>query len=89
MLTRRTLLLGTALPAVTALLAIDSRNARAAPTISKQQADYQYHPHDGLRCATCCMFIPGHPDRCTMIKGVIDPNGWCKYCKPGAADTCS
>lgn len=89
MLTRRTLLLSTALPVVTALLAIDGRNARAAPTISMQQADYQYHPLDGLRCGACCMFVPGDPDRCTMIEGAIDPNGWCKYYEPGAADTCS
>lgn len=88
MITRRSLI-GQVCPAVSALVVLGSPKANAAPKISKQRADYQDHPHDGLRCSTCCMFIPGRPNRCTMIEGIIDANGWCKYCKRGAADTCS
>lgn len=87
---RRDFLLGTTVPAVVGLSVIlASPDARADSKIPKKQADYQWHPHDGARCSQCCMFIPGHPAHCTMMQGVIDPNGWCKYFKSGPADTCS
>ncbi len=73
--------------AVLMTMVIDSAQAKA--TISKKLADYRYHPYHGVRCSNCCMFILGSPDRCTMIEGIINPNGWCKYYKQGSADTCS
>ena len=88
MLTRRAILRNASL-AIVAASVVDSHNAHAAPTISKALADYQDHPHDSQRCTACCMFVPGYPNRCTMIKGVISPNGWCKYWKAGPNDTCS
>ena len=89
MITRRTFLFMSTLPATFAVLTMDGPSARAETMMSKKMADYQYRPHDGQRCAGCCMFVPGPPSRCTMIAGAIDPNGWCKYWKAGPADTCS
>ena len=63
--------------------------ARASAKMSKQAADYQDQPHDGEVCSACCMFVPGNPDQCTMIGGVISPHGWCKLWQAGPNDTCN
>ncbi len=88
MMNRRTLMRAI-VPATMILMTMLTRSARAMPMMSKKLVDYQDHPHGGARCASCCMFIPGHPARCTMIEGIISPNGWCKYFERGPADTCS
>lgn len=62
---------------------------RGHPTISKRMADYQENSSNGRRCVVCCMFVPGRPGHCTMIKGVISPSGYCKYWQSGPNDTCS
>ncbi|WP_050807230.1 hypothetical protein [Acidiphilium sp. PM] len=91
MFKRRTLILHSVL-ATTASLALalmSDPSAEAAPTISKRLADYQDRPNHSHQCAACCMFVPGQPDHCTMIEGIISPHGWCKYWQAGPADTCS
>lgn len=65
------------------------RIGRGHPTISKRLANYQASPNHGRRCAACCMFVPGQPAHCTMVEGVISPNGYCKYWQAGPADTCN
>ncbi len=86
---KRRVLVRSAMVVMAVLMATVVDSAQAKPTISKTLADYQYYPYHGERCSSCCMFIPGSPDRCTMIEGIIDPSGWCKYYKQGSADTCS
>ena len=89
MITRRCLLLAAVAPAAAALTLAESPEAKAAASVPKALADYQNRPHDGRQCDGCCMFIPGTPDRCTMIEGPVSPEGWCKYYQHGRADTCS
>ena len=62
---------------------------RGDPSVSKSQADYQVTPNHGQACAACCMFVPGAPAHCTMIRGVISPRGWCVYWEAGPPDSCS
>lgn len=72
-----------------ALAVLGEKSAEAAPKISKSMARYQDTPNENHQCAACCMFVPGQPDHCTMIEGIVGPDGWCKYWQAGAADTCS
>jgi len=46
---------------------------------SKQEADYQTHPHEGQICKNCTMWR--EPNKCTAVAGDIDPDGWCKWYK--------
>jgi hypothetical protein len=90
MLTRRIMIRHSILAAAVAATAIlSTERAHAAPPIPKRLADYQDQPNAGHECAACCMFVPGNPAHCTMIKGAIASDGWCKYWKAGPADTCS
>jgi hypothetical protein len=90
MLKRRILIRhGLLTASATLSLALMGRLAEAAPTISKRMTDYQDRPNHGHRCAACCMFVPGQPAHCTMIEGIIRPDGWCKYWQAGSPDTCS
>lgn len=90
MITRRFILFGAIWPAVAAgFAAATGRSAVAAPMIPKKLAEYRDRPDAGHDCAACCMFVPGHPARCTMIEGIISPQGWCRYWQAGPADTCN
>jgi len=48
--------------------------------MTKTEAKYvdvsKYREH----CSTCSMFRV--PRRCTLVLGVIKPNGWCKHWGP-------
>lgn len=49
--------------------------------ISKERADYREHtPRVSRRCGTCSMFRA--PDRCTLVKGLINRGGVCKFWEP-------
>jgi High potential iron-sulfur protein len=44
---------------------------------SKEEAEYQAHPHEGRKCSACTMWRA--PNKCTAVAGDIDPNGWCQW----------
>ncbi len=70
------------------LVATEAR-ADADPDLGKQSKEsvqYRYHPAaNGNHCAICANFLaPDNPDnpthkddRCRLVAGVIDPNGYC------------
>ena len=57
------------------VLAMTPEIAWSGPKTSKSAAKYQDHPHDGQHCSKCTYFQPPHS--CKLVKGTIDPNGWC------------
>jgi SPP1 gp7 family putative phage head morphogenesis protein len=52
------------------------RKGKAA-RVTKDEADYVSHPVAGDRCGKCTMFLA--PDGCTLVRGSISIDGWCKY----------
>lgn len=44
--------------------------------ISKQEANYQDQPSNLQRCSSCIMF---HDWKCSLVKGSISTEGWCKH----------
>src|SRR6516165_9540062 len=59
--------------------------SKAGDTISQDEADYVPHPVDGEACDGCTMFR--EPDRCTLVRGEISPNGHCRFFEDAAAKT--
>jgi hypothetical protein len=70
-----------AIGALAALLA----EADAAATTDQKTAGYVTHPVGGKQCSACQLFIPAksNPTKsagtCKLVKGTIQPNGWCKF----------
>lgn len=50
--------------------------------VSQSEAHYTNSPHGDERCATCSYFL-AEEHRCTVVAGIIDPNGWSRFYKPG------
>jgi hypothetical protein len=54
-------------------------------------AAYVTHPVGGKQCSTCSLYIPAksNPKKsagaCKLVKGKIQPNGWCKFYSPKAS----
>lgn len=48
---------------------------------SKAEAIYVKHPVNDDECSFCTMFRA--PGSCTLVEGVISPNGHCKYFEYG------
>ena len=48
--------------------------------IGKREALYVDHPVGGERCDGCTMYL--NPDRCTLVAGLILPDGHCQYWEP-------
>lgn len=46
------------------------------PRFTKAEATYQAVPSKGAKCSGCKNFR--QPDNCTVVKGVISPDGWCR-----------
>lgn len=44
---------------------------------SKKTAKYQDEPKGKEKCSNCSMWVS--PNKCTSVRGVISPNGWCKW----------
>jgi hypothetical protein len=63
------------LPALAGALALTSTAADAAD--NKAQFKYQDKPDakTGHHCSQCQLFKPPHS--CSVVTGVISPNGWC------------
>jgi hypothetical protein len=51
--------------------------APAQHQVSQAEAHYQDRPKNGLSCAACALFRP--PAACTVVAGVVSPNGWCRF----------
>lgn len=47
------------------------------PKITKETAKYVPDSKNQSHCAICRMFRA--PNECTLVKGDIDPQGWCKF----------
>ena len=45
--------------------------------ISKTRANYIQQSMSGEKCRNCRHFI--RPNKCEIVQGTIDPEGWCKY----------
>lgn len=64
--------------------------ADAAATTEKKTAGYVNHPVGGKQCSSCALFNPAKKDpkkamgTCKLVKGPIDPKGWCKFYSPKA-----
>ncbi len=64
--------------------------AQAAATTDQKTANYQTHPNGGKQCSGCSLFIPAKKNpmksagSCKLVKGSIQPNGWCKFYSPKA-----
>ncbi|HMD02473.1 MAG TPA: high-potential iron-sulfur protein [Candidatus Baltobacteraceae bacterium] len=64
--------------------------AQAAATMDQKAAGYVTHPSGGKQCSNCALFIPAKsnpmksPGACTLVKGTIAPNAWCKFYSPKA-----
>jgi len=54
---------------------------RLEPYLSSFQ--YQDHPKGKERCAECANFVTPHG--CTVVAGIISPNGWCIAFAPKSA----
>lgn len=50
--------------------------AKNDPRMTKAEVQYQATPKAGLHCADCGNFRP--EDGCTLVKGIIGPQGWCR-----------
>jgi hypothetical protein len=50
--------------------------------VSQEEAHYTNSPHGDQRCATCTYFL-SEERRCTVVAGIIDPNGWSRFYQPG------
>lgn len=78
---RRLLLRGTALAALGGIgIGLLPLDADAKPTMTQHQAHYQNSPKDGKQCSGCRHFVAPHS--CDLVKGDINPNGWCMMYSP-------
>jgi hypothetical protein len=70
--------------AIGALAALQAE-ADAAATTDPKAAGYVTHPVGGKQCSGCQLYIPAksNPTKsagtCKLVKGKIQPNGWCKF----------
>lgn len=50
-------------------------------TVPKSALAYRDHPLGDKSCATCAHFLraatPGGADHCSVVAGVVQPNGYC------------
>jgi hypothetical protein len=75
--------LGTGLGAAAIGIAVASSGAHAQEKLAPTAVQYQDHPKDGAICSRCVNFQP--PNACTIVSGVISPNGWCIAYAPKAS----
>ena len=59
------------------LAAMLGMGLRAEAKMSQQAGGYQALPKGDQSCATCAYFKA--PSSCTLIDGLISPNGWCRF----------
>ena len=70
--------------AIGALVALRAE-ADAAASVDQKTAAYQTHPSGSKKCSGCSLFIPAKtnpmksPGTCKLVKGSIQPNGYCKF----------
>ena len=57
-----------------------------AEKLSKASVSYQNEPHGKQRCDNCIMYIyqTRKTGRCTLVRGLILPFGWCVEWEPQA-----
>jgi hypothetical protein len=68
--------------AIGALAALRAE-ADAAPTMTQAAAGYVSKSPNKNKCSACTFFIPGKKmgsaGTCKLVKGTIQPGGWCKF----------
>ncbi len=75
--------------AIGALAALRAE-AEAAASVDQKTAGYVTHPVGGKQCSTCSLYLPAKsnpmksPGACKLVKGTIEPKGWCKFYSPKA-----
>lgn len=64
--------------------------ADAAATTEKKAAGYVNKPVGGKQCSGCALYNPAKKNpmkamgTCKLVKGPIDPHGYCKFYSPKA-----
>jgi hypothetical protein len=59
-----------------------------AATVDQKTAMYVTHPNGSKKCSGCKLFLPAKknpmksPGACKLVKGTIQPNGYCKFFSP-------
>ena len=72
-------------PIAIGALAVLRAEADAAASVDQKTAAYQTHPNGGKKCSGCSLFIPAKSNpmksagACKLVKGKIQPNGYCKF----------
>lgn len=70
--------------AIGALAALRAE-ADAAASVDQKTAAYQTNPNGSKKCSGCSLFIPAKSNpmksagACKLVKGKIQPNGYCKF----------
>ena len=85
LISRRTLLKGTAAVTCVALASALGRKGAFAATgkSTKAVAKYQDTPNGDKECSNCSLFIPGKTSSengtCQIVEGSISPQGYCTF----------
>ena len=66
--------------AVTGTVAVASRAQAQSAKAAPGTVGYQTKPNNGDQCSGCTAFVA--PGSCTLVSGVISPNGWCELYSP-------
>ena len=79
-ISRRSLLKGTPLVAVTAVslgCLTPSEATAQQPKMSQALSKYQGTPKNGQQCSNCSRFVA--PTSCSIVVDPIVPQGWCQF----------
>ena len=79
-ISRRMVLIRTALALGAAAAASAVSQASAQQKLTQADASYQSTPKGTQRCGACFNFQ--QPDGCKFVQGTISPNGWCQLFAP-------
>jgi hypothetical protein len=74
-ISRRSAMQALSFAVVTVPMMLTTRPALAK--MSQESAAYQNSPKENQNCANCKLFVP--PSSCTLVEGLISPQGWCKF----------
>ncbi len=81
LISRRTLLKGTAAVTCVALAAFAGKAFAETAKSTKAVANYQDKPNGDKQCSNCSFFIPGKTSTadgtCQIVDGSISPKGYC------------
>jgi len=73
---------GITILAGTVLATVARADDAADSKVEQSVVQYQAQPKDGAKCSGCASFIA--PNACKVVKGNINPEGWCVAYAPKA-----